>query len=71
MSQVPSRVPARSGREDGAGIVDVVATLKRLAAAVAVGFGMIFTAKAKDQHWTETPTVLVDEARAEDESAED
>lgn len=71
MLQVPSRMPARSGRGDGAGIVDLVVTLKRLAAAVAVGFGMIFASKAKDQHWTETPTVLVDEARAEDESSED
>jgi hypothetical protein len=52
-------------------MVDVVATLKRFTAAVAVGFGMIFASKAKDQHWSETPAVLVDEARAEGESSED
>ena len=45
--------------------------LKKLAAAVVVGFGMIFGSKAKDQHWSETPSVLIDEDRAEGESTED
>lgn len=45
--------------------------LKKLAAAIAVGFGMIFASKAKDQHWSETPSVLIDEARAEGESSDD
>jgi hypothetical protein len=45
--------------------------MKKLAAAIAVGFGVLFASKAKDQHWSESPPVLVDEARAEHESAGD
>ena len=44
--------------------------LKKLAAAIAVGFGML-ASKAKDQHWSETPSVLVDEVRAEGESSDE
>lgn len=53
------------------GTVYVMALLKKLAAAVAVGFGMLFASKAKDQHWSETPSVLVDEARTEGESSDE
>ena len=48
-----------------------MALLKKLAAAIAVGFGMLFASKAKDQHWSETPSVLIDEARAEGESSDE
>jgi hypothetical protein len=48
-----------------------VRVLKKLLAAVAVGFGMIFGSKAKDQHWSETTSVLVEEDRAEGETGED
>jgi hypothetical protein len=47
-----------------------VRLLKRLAAAFAVGFGMVFGSKAKDQHWSEAPSVLVDEERDEAGSGE-
>jgi hypothetical protein len=53
------------------GTVDIMALLKKLAAAIAVGFGMLFASKAKDQHWSESPSVLVDEARAEGESSDE
>jgi hypothetical protein len=48
-----------------------VTFLKKLVAAVAVGFGTIFGSKAKDQHWSETSSALVEEDRAEGESADD
>ncbi len=48
-----------------------VRVLKKLLAAVAVGFGMIFGSKAKDQHWSETTSVLVQEDRAEGDAGED
>jgi hypothetical protein len=34
-------------------------TARRLAAAVIVGFGMIFASRRPDQHWSERPTVTV------------
>jgi hypothetical protein len=37
--------------------------------AIAVGSGDIFASKAQDQHWSETPSVLVEDARAEGESS--
>jgi hypothetical protein len=45
--------------------------LRKFLAAIAVGFGMIFGSKAKDQHWSETTSVLVQEDRAESEAGED
>jgi hypothetical protein len=44
---------------------------KKLVGAVVVGFGVIFASKAKQQHWSETTPVLVDESRAEADSSDD
>jgi hypothetical protein len=51
--------------------VPVVALVKKLVGAVVVGYGVIFAAKATQQHWSETPSVLVHETRAEGESSDD
>ena len=32
-----------------------VRTIRRLASAVIIGFGMIFASRRSDQHWTERP----------------
>jgi hypothetical protein len=47
-----------------------VRAVRRIAGAVAVGFGMVFASRAYDQHWSEPVAVLVDEDRAEGESAD-
>ena len=70
MSRSVSYPPGDGGRFTPR-TVWAMALVKQLAAAVAVGFGLLFASKAKDQHWSESPSVLVDEARAEGESADD
>lgn len=44
--------------------------LRRLAGAVAMGFGMIFAPRTHEQHWSEPVTVLVEEDRDESESSD-
>jgi hypothetical protein len=45
-----------------------VRALRRLAGAIAVGFGMVFASRTHDQHWSEPITVEVAEERADDGS---
>jgi hypothetical protein len=49
--------------------VTVLPAFKHLVGAIVVGFGVIFAAKAREQHWSETPSVLVHEERVGDRSA--